>query len=220
MMKARKMALFVLGLPKTVLFNLKYLPLREAVRLPVFVSHRVWLMKLSGKVKVNDVRPGSVKIGFGEVGIFDRARSRTIWHVTGSVEFKGKADIGHGSKLCVGGNLVLGKDFCISAESSIVAQKSITMGNNVLVSWESLIMDTDLHDIYDSTGTQTNPPLPVTIGNRVWIGCRSLIMKGVNVADGVVVAATSTLNRSIDIPNSLATGNPARVVKENITWKT
>lgn len=218
-MKPQELYLYILGLPKTILFNFKYLPLKHAIRLPVLVSHRVWLMELSGKVKISDIRTGAVRIGFGEVGIFDQHRSRTIWQVSGVVEFKGKANIGHGSKLSVSGNLTIGNGFSITAESSIVAQKCITIGDNVLVSWDSLIMDTDAHKIYDSNGNQTNLPMPVTIGNMVWVGCRSLILKGINIADGVVVAATSTVSKSIEIPNSIAGGSPARVVKENIRWK-
>jgi acetyltransferase-like isoleucine patch superfamily enzyme len=221
MKKLKKIYLNILGLPKTILFNFRYFPLRHAIRLPVFVSHRVWLMDLSGKVKISDIQTGAVKIGFGNVGIFDQHRSRTIWQVSdsGVVEFKGKAKIGHGSKISVTGNLSVGKKFSITAESSIVAHKNISIGDDVLVSWDSLIMDTDFHKIYDSNGNQTNLPMPVTIGNMVWVGCRSLILKGVNIADGVVVAAASTVNKSIEIPYSMVGGNPAKVIKEDIRWR-
>jgi acetyltransferase-like isoleucine patch superfamily enzyme len=53
----------------------------------------------------------------------------------------------------------------------------------------------------------------------VWIGCRTLILKGVDIADGVVLAASTTLTRSIDAQNSIVGGEPARVIKENIRWQ-
>lgn len=216
-MKIQTIFLYILGMPKTILFNLKYFPFKLAIRLPVLVSHRVWLMKLSGKVKISNISTGSIKIGFGEIGIFDQHRSRTIWQVSGIIEFKGRANIGHGSKLSVSGNLIIGKSFIMSAESSIVARECVTIGDNVLVSWDVLIMDTDFHIIYDSKKNQTNYSRPITIGNMVWIGCRSLILKGVNIADGVVVAAASTVNQSIEIPHSIV-ANTATVIRENITW--
>lgn len=221
MNKIEKLYLYILGLPKTILFNLRYLPLIDAIKLPVFISHRVWLMKLSGKIKVDEVRTGIIKIGFGDVGIFDQQRSRTIWRVSesGFVEFKGKANIGHGSKLSVSGKLVIGKNLIITAESSVVVENCITIGDNVLVSWDSLIMDTDFHKIYDLNGDQTNIPMQIIIGNKVWIGCRTIILKGVKIADGVVIAASSTVIKSININNSIAGGNPARVIKENIKWQ-
>lgn len=215
----RKLCLIALGLPKTLLFNFSRLPLRQAIRLPVLVSHRVWLRDLSGRVTLADCRTGAVKIGFGDVGIFDRQRSRTIWQVSGRVAFMGTADIGHGSRISVTGELVLGDRLIIAAESAIVAQNSIHIGSGVLVSWDVLIIDTDAHRIYDVAGHLVNQPMPIRIGNSVWLGCRALVLKGVEIADGVVVAAASTVARAVTTPNAVVGGNPARVVRENVRWK-
>lgn len=219
MIKIRRYFLYIWGLPKTILFNFKHLPLRQAVKLPILISHRVWLMDISGTVKISDYRTGSVKIGFGEVGIFDQHRSRTIWQVSGNVEFKGRASIGHGSKISVSGNLIIGKNILITAETSIIAKKSIIIGDDVVISWNTLILDSDLHKIHDPSGNQTNLPNPITIGNKVWIGCRSLILKGINIADGIVVAATSTVNKSFNTPNSMIGGTPAKILRKDVRWK-
>jgi serine acetyltransferase len=214
-----KFVLTLLALPKTVFFNFWHLPFKQAIRFPVLVSHRVWLKDMSGTVSLHIVRTGAVKIGFGDVAIFDQHRSRTIWQVSGSVEFMGKASLGHGSKLSVSGSLILGHRFSISAESTLIATQKITIGDNVLVSWDALISDTDFHRIYDHEGQHINQTRPITIGNGVWIGCRTLILKGVDIADGVVLAASTTLTRSIDAQNSIVGGEPARVIKENIRWQ-
>lgn len=219
MRTVRKAWLFALGLPKTLLFNFRYFPLTRAIRLPVLVSHRVWLMELGGTVALADFRTGAVKIGYGEVGIFDQHRSRAIWQVSGRVEFRGAADIGHGSKISVTGSLIFGDRVIIAAESAIIAQHSVRIGDGTLISWDVLILDTDAHRIFDAAGKQINAGAPITIGNAVWIGSRSLILKGVRVADGVVVAAASNVTRSIDTPHVVVGGNPARVIRENIRWK-
>lgn len=219
MTRLEQIYLVVRGLPKTLLFNFKYFPFRTAIRLPVLVSHRVWLMKLAGEVSVANVSTGAVRIGFGEIGIFDQHRSRTIWQVDGKVEFKGTANIGHGSKICVAGTLVIGDGVSISAESAIVAARKIHIGNKAVISWDVLIMDSDLHGLYDERGNKINDAMPIRIGNAVWIGCRSLVLKGVDIADGVVVAAATTLTRSVKSPNVIAGGHPVRVLKENISWK-
>ena len=216
----RRKILLLLGLPKTLLFNFKYLPWREAVKLPFTVSHRVWFLELSGTVSIRgEVRPGMIEIGFGEVGIFDQHRSRTIWQVSGTVEFKGDAHIGHGSKISVAGKLVLGRNFTITAESSIVAAKEVLIGDDVLLAWDVLLMDTDFHQILDSEGRRVNPDAPVVICDRVWIGCRSLVLKGVRVADGVVVAAGSVVSKSVTLENSVIGGSQISVLRENISWK-
>jgi acetyltransferase-like isoleucine patch superfamily enzyme len=219
MSRLKKLYLVARGLPKTLLFNFRYFPFRTAIRLPVLVSHRVWFMRLAGEVGIADLRTGAVRIGFGEIGIFDQHRSRTIWQVDGRVEFRGRADLGHGSKICVTGTLIIGDGVSISAESAIVAARRICIGDKVVISWDVLIMDTDQHRLYDARGDEINAAKPVTIGNDVWIGCRSLVLKGVEIADGVVIAAASTLTRSVESPNVIAGGHPARVLRENISWR-
>ena len=217
--KMQRLFAFALGLPNTLIFNFRYFPFLDAIKLPVLVSHRVWLMDMSGTCELGVVRTGVVKIGFGEVAIFDWRNSRTIWQVPGHVRFRGKARIGHGSKISVEGELTVGNGLIITAESAIVAHRSVTIGSDVLISWDVLIMDTDLHDIFDREDKLINPNQPVSIGNKVWIGCRALILKGVEIANGAVIAANSTVSRSVGQQQVIVGGNPATTIKENVSWK-
>jgi len=213
-----KLLSYFAGLPKTIVFNLLHLPFHQAIRLPILVSHRVCLRYQGGKVKIPYVKTGMIKIGFGDIDIFDRRKSRTVWSVGGTVEFLGRAVIGHGSKISVAGELIIGDDFRISAESTIVAAEKVVIGENVLISWDVLIMDTDFHKVFEGA-KQLNPNRPVRIGNKVWIGCRALVLKGSNIPDGVVVAASSTVSRSLDEACSIVAGSPAKVIKSNISWQ-
>lgn len=52
----------------------------------------------------------------------------------------------------------------------------------------------------------------VIIGNRVWIGYRAIILPGVNIGEGAVVAAGSVVSRDVE-PYSIVAGIPARYVK-------
>jgi hypothetical protein len=144
--------------PRPCSSHLRYFPLRQALRLPVLVSHRVWLQETGSSVHVHDTRRGRIKIGFGEVGIFDQQRARSIWQVSGRVEFKGRCHLGHGSKISIPGELVLGDDFRITAESAIVAHHRVVFGDDVRISWDVLVMVTDLHGIYDAHERPLNPP--------------------------------------------------------------
>ena len=138
------------SIPKTLRFNLHYFPLKTALKLPVVVSHRTYLRELHGKVELpENVETAMVKIGFGDVGHYDRKRSRGICQVSGTVSFGGKASIGHGSKLSVRGHLSLGADFNMTAESTIVCAKEIRFGCDCLLSWDILVMDTDEHPLFD-----------------------------------------------------------------------
>lgn len=56
----------------------------------------------------------------------------------------------------------------------------------------------------------------ISIGNDVWIGCNSVILRGVNIADGVVVGANTLVNRDVP-PYAIVVGNPAKIVKYRFT---
>lgn len=224
MRRFNRLALVILGLPKTLFFNFRYLKFKEAIKLPFLISHRVKLMSTKGTVKLSvPAKFGVVKIGFGDVTIFDSARSRTIWRVTknANVVFGGKADIGHGSKLTIHGDLSFGKEFAITAESSIVCYKKITFGDGVLVSWENLFMDSDFHKINDlESNKRLNNDKAITIGNHVWFGCRCTILKGAVVGDNNVIAAGTILSNSLNGNHSYSIigGTPAKVLREKVTW--
>ena len=167
--------LVALGLPKTLHFNLRCLPFRQAIRLPVLVSHRVALYDLRGEVIIRGpLRPGLVLIGFGEVGAFDYRRSRAVWQAAGRVVFEGSARLGNGFKLSIAdsGTVTFGPDFVLSAESQIVCRDSITFGRGCLVSWDALILDSDFHPIVVDGERAGEPEAPIVFGDRVWIGAR------------------------------------------------
>jgi len=174
--------------------------------------------KLKGQILINDkIRFGMIKIGFGDVGIFDKHRSRTLLRVNGLIVFNGTARIGHGSKIGVAGKLILGNNFQISAESSIVCNKKIVLGDDCLLSWDVLIMDTDTHKIYHNNKI-VNPDEEIIIGNNNWIGCRSLILKGTRIGNNNIIGANSTVAKKLLGENQIVVGSENKIIKENISW--
>ncbi len=161
-----------------------------------------------------------IEIGFGRVGIFDEKISRTIWEVAGQVIFHGSADIGHGSKISVGssGTLIIGDNFRISAETAIVAFTKIEFGQNCLLSWDTLIMDTDFHKIKNKEGDIINSPKPIIVGDHVWVGCRNLILKGSKIPNNSIIAANSILSKTLLKENCLYGGAPIKCLKEDVSW--
>ena len=208
------------SIPKTLRFNLHYFPLRTALKLPVVVSHRTFLRELHGKVTLPDkVETAMVKIGFGDVGHYDRKRSRTIWQVSGTVAFGGKASIGHGSKISVRGDLKLGAGFNITAESTIVCAKEIRFGDDCLLSWDILVMDTDEHPIYNKENERINPDKPIIVGNHVWMGCKCVLLKGAEVPNDTVLAAGTILTSTFAGEQQVIGGNPPSILKRDVRWE-
>ena len=80
-------------------------------------------------------------------------------------------------------------------------------------------MDTDFHRIYNEKNELINTPKAIHVGNHVWIGCRNLILKGVNIADNVVVAASSKITRDVKEPSCIVGGvDNIRILKDNTRW--
>lgn len=205
----------------TIRFNFRYFPFRQAIRFPVLVSRHVLLKDLGGQVRLEgDIFFGKVQIGFGDIGIFDARYSRSIWQVGGTVVFKGAAALGHGTRLSVGPNGVVtfGANFAISAESAIVCHKKVTFGDDCLLSWENLILDTDMHPIRDAAHRIINEPADVTIGDKTWIGCRCTILKGSVIPPGSVLAAGTIVSRPLDGENAVYGTGTVRKIREGIHW--
>ena len=207
---------------KTLYFNFKYLPVRRAVRFPILISRHCRVRKAGGTVEIlAPVHFGMIRFGMDGVGIFDNRRSRSIWQVEGKLIFEGRAFIGHGCKISVarGGELRLGDNLKITAESAIAATNKIHIGANCLLSWNILIMDTDWHSVLDQNENIINPALPVQIDDHVWIGCEVTILKGVSIASGCIVAAGTIVSKSVADPNCIIGKNPNEILKRNIQWR-
>lgn len=97
--------------------------------------------------------------------------------------------------------------------ASIHATERIAIGKNCLIASNVTIIDSDGHGIYPSERGSSNPvSLPVIIDDNVWIGINSIILKGVRIGTNAVIGAGSVVTKSIP-SNSVAAGNPARVVR-------
>lgn len=109
-------------------------------------------------------------------------------------------------------SIKIGDGTFIGRRSEIVCMDSVTIGKNCAISWDVLIMDSDMHNLHGTTKTK-----PVVIGNNVWIGTRVTILKGVHVGDGAIIAAGAMVTRDVP-PRSVVVGNPAKVIRDNVSW--
>lgn len=114
------------------------------------------------------------------------------------------------------GCLFIGNNVGISG-STIRASHSVTIGDNVLIGSGCLITDTDAHplDWHDRLEgrSEKTQSAPIVIGNHVFIGARSIILKGVTIGDRSIIGAGSVVSK--DVPaDCIVAGNPAKIVKK------
>jgi len=100
------------------------------------------------------------------------------------------------------------------SSSTIVAGKSIEIGEDTILGAGSMVLDNDFHVSghgFSWLTEYSKNSKPVKIGRGCFIGARSIILKGVKLGDRVVIGAGSVVTK--DVPAySIAAGNPARIV--------
>lgn len=112
----------------------------------------------------------------------------------------------------VRGKIKVGDYVLITPGLKVIAARSVTIEDSVMLASDVLISDSDWHGIHD----RTKPPgdgAPILIRKNAWIGQRAIIGKGVTIGENSIVGAGSVVTK--DIPdNVIAAGNPAKVVKD------
>lgn len=115
---------------------------------------------------------------------------------------------GYGAKILIGNK-------CGFSGTAIAARELIEIGDNTLCGANVTITDFDWHQVNPKL-RQSNKDgaigIPIRIGQNVWIGMNSIVLKGVKIGDNSVIAAGSVVTHSIPC-NSLAAGVPAKVIE-------
>lgn len=204
-----------LTIPKTVWLNFKSFPLKQAIKLPVWVTYNTKL-SLSGGARINgNIKPFMIRIGFHECKECN-PMDKTILTVEGNLIFDGDAHIGKGSKIVVYKNrtLELGRNFSISSSSVISCRKHIKFGRDIQFSWDCLVMDSDTHSILDEQGERMNSDKYIVFGDKIWIGNGCMLLKGSQIPNTCVIGARSVVSGNKFSDHTIIVGNPAKSVKK------
>ena len=112
-----------------------------------------------------------------------------------------------------GGLLEIGDHSFINYGCSIAATELVRLGPYCLIGTHVIIMDNDYHHLEPEHRQERPSSSPVILEENVWLGARVIVLKGVRIGAGSVVAAGSVVVKDIP-PRSLAAGTPARVIRE------
>ncbi len=128
----------------------------------------------------------------------------------------GSVCVGNGAKILIDKNATLefGDRISVGTDSKIICANNISIGDDSLISYDVEIRDSDFHRIIRDDFIVSKP---VFIGRHVWIGSRAVILKGVRLGEGVVVATGAVVTK--DVPKAcLVAGIPAKIIKEDVRW--
>ncbi|MCF8320861.1 MAG: acyltransferase [Flavobacterium sp.] len=126
-----------------------------------------------------------------------------------------------------GGKISIGKNVYVGVGTNIRSGELITIWDNVLISHNVNIIDTDSHEIdhferiqnYNKTLIEGSAKVKgnvktgkIKIENYVWISFGVTILKNITIGEGAIIAANSVVTK--DVPAfSLVAGSPAKVIK-------
>ncbi|MEI6638443.1 MAG: acyltransferase [Chlorobium sp.] len=165
-------------------------------RLIIYPHYSVW-----GNIRFLIFGTGSITIGKNFHAVSSRKRSFITLFSPCQLTVIGDAQIVFGEH--VGLN-----------ETTITARKKVSIGDNTMIGPNTIIVDHDGHAAWPPGERWTNSGAvsEVIIENDVWIGMNCLILKGVRIGAGSIIAAGSVVIADVD-PASLYAGNPAKKIK-------
>ena len=211
------------SLIKTIYYNFKYLPLKQASKLPMIIFRGV---SISGKGRIvlkdlNKMEQYSIYVGGRALQWMPSEKiCHTVWKIDGVLQLGKSFYFGCGGAIEVGenGELRFEENFNSTGKCTIICRNNIQFKKDVLVSWNTLIMDSDQHTLLNENGIGINFDDSIVIGNHVWISCNVTILKKSYINDNCVVGCNSLIQKKYNEKNVVIAGNQAIVCKEKINW--
>ena len=158
-------------------------------------------LKVNGFINLHVTRRGTFKIGKNctinsdNFNLIGRQQKTIFW---------------------VEGKLSIGKNSGLSC-SAIICTHEISIGDNVTIGGNTVIYDTDFHSLDPTIRVSKTMDIisakwgKVSIGNHVFIGAHTTILKGITIGDNSVIGACSVVTKNIP-SNEIWAGNPAKYI--------
>lgn len=211
----------ILSLIKTIVFNLKYIPLNQAIYCPIKVHFNFKVYKMKGRIILNfDYKRRKVVLGYGGSPALQSMKGGIWLDDNSSLIFSGDTCIGQGTVIRCDkdAEMVIGNNFYCNKNNYFRNSCKIIIGDNCSFGWNNTFNTCDGHYI----GSKNNLSLgesPIIIGNHVWITTHCNLLKGSDIKDNSIVSTASLVCKSFCKNHVLIGGIPATIIKENIYWE-
>lgn len=192
------------------------------VRHRVLAKRSIWVGSqtvVDGADRITVSPGGALRVGLGSFGLTSehdtsviRVRENASFHCDGVVSLQ------RGVRIVVdSGRLTIGHETNVNGlGTKILVADAITIGAGCTFSWDVQLLDNDFHAMTVG-GAQQPSAAPIVIGDRVWVGTRAIVLKGVTIGDGAIVAAGAIVTKDVP-PNAVVAGIPAKVVGSADSW--
>ena len=218
------MNLFILvaSLPKTLYVNFKCLPIKTAFHLPIVVHHSV---NIDGKLRKGAIKVdircfANIIIGF-EKGSWWKGKNSTSYL---SIKEGACLSFGANVKICRGfgidlhnnSSLRIGSSSYINTNVNFECFNEICIGNRNYIAYNVYFQDDSAHKIISNS---TNQHSSIRLGDCCWVCSNVHFYKSTSIGTCSVVASFSKVGGIVSPDHCLLSGNPCKIIKENIEWK-
>ncbi len=153
---------------------------------------------------------------------YKRGSQTTLFNVRDNAVFiaNNRVEISYGNTISVGENAHLEMGyFFTGVNANVICHHKIIIGNRVMIGRDVCIFDSDYHDIYNTEGGKINDDKAVVIEDNVWIGARSMVLKGSHINAGAIVSANSMVMGNVEENRVFINKRESRSIGGNILWK-
>lgn len=183
------------------------------------IPYKNTLIQLHPSSKIILYGDQDLEIGWGKMKgskaeTYIQMWENSVWHVRrgGRVIYLSTIVVSNGAVLDTG-------FFSLNIGSLIGVDKKMVIGDDVMTGRNIVLYDSDMHQIQNDCGEVINPPEEVVIGEHVWLGIGSKVLKGVTIGAGAMVGAGTVVTKNMPEHAMVVSGSSCRCVKENVNWK-
>lgn len=201
--------------PKAIYQFFKYNTFNEIIHGNVLIpaSHVVIQLEKGGKI---------IKKGISYIGTKRYRKSKLETRLL--IEKGGVLELGPNTNIMYGADIEVFHDARLiykgeggsNIGATVICGEKIEIGKGTMMGRNVLIRDNNGDHYINRTGYKNTRP--VVIGEKAWLCEGCTIMLGVNIGDGAIVGAKAFVTSNIP-PNTMVSGNPSKVVDEDVLWK-
>lgn len=207
---------------KTLYFNFRMLPFRQAKKLPVFFYGSVKFSSLKGTVIINsEIKKGM--IGFGQpYEMNTRSKGISEIYLKGNMVFNGHVQFGKDYFIYLKENSYceMGHLSSMGTNAKLICVDVIKFGDYSRLGSECQVIDTNFHQMFDVVTNERFPlTSPIHIGSYNFVSNRVTILSKTVTSDYTTIASNSLCNRDYTEygSNVLIGGIPSKLLKSNIS---
>lgn len=153
---------------------------------------------------------------------YKRGKSTTTFKIGkgAKVIFNNRLELAYNNTFSVNSNASLETGYLFTGVgAAIICSYKMKFGNNIMLGRDVSIFDSDYHAVYNEEGEVINPDREVCIEDNVWIGAKSMVLKGANIQEGAIVSANSLVMGEVEAERCYINKREGRSIGGKISWE-